>query len=101
MSTTYNVRKLYVCRYWFSCQTLSDLCCGSKGMSKINPDGSPTLQVDHKVGEMSVSDSQHIVAHTEGGVGAHKVGAQSQECFGGRGELEECTAADRERDSEC
>ena len=60
-------------------------------MPKVNANDSPTLQVQHEVGEMPVPYSQHVLAHGEGGHCAQEVRAQDEEGFGGGGEAEECT----------
>lgn len=59
------------------------LCGCSKGMTKVNPDSSSRLQVNHEVGQVSIADTEYIVAYTEGGVGTDKVRTERQESFRG------------------
>lgn len=45
-------------------------------MTKVNAHSSPTLQVNHEVGQMPIANTEHVVAHTECGMSTHKVGAE-------------------------
>lgn len=45
-------------------------------MAKVNADHATCLSVDHEVGEVTVSDTQHPVTDAEQRVGARKVRSQ-------------------------
>ena len=44
-------------------------------MAKVDADHLASVEVQHKVGEMPVTDPQHILAHAQHGVGLHTVAA--------------------------
>ena len=50
-------------------------------MSKVYADHLPSLDIHHKVGEMSVTYTHYIVTHTQHGVGLHTVATEHVERF--------------------
>ena len=58
-------------------------------MPKVNTDQTAAAQVHHEVGEVAVSDAQHILAHGQSRQRAHAVGTEGEERLWARGQLQE------------
>lgn len=62
-------------------------------MTKVNADHSPSLHVEHEIGEVAVPDAEDPVADAQQGMRADKVGAQGQEGLGTVAHLQEGSPA--------
>ena len=65
-------------------------------MAKIDPDGSSVLQADHAVREVTIADTEDILARAEDGVGPREAAAERKKSLRAGGETHVGSPGQRE-----